>query len=586
MHKTGKYLKSIIYIISIIFWTSIILGLMKDDNTSFFTKISQSPSFAVKFICLEIAILVGLILFEWTIFKWDLLEKIHLRKIQEMKIVRFFSKYVSSYLIYLLAVIVVILNISLMFDNVVWGDEAFSANTAKNSLYGVIEILYYCDNHPPLHYIWIKLFGDIFGHSIPVYHLASLVPFIIGIILVVTVVRKEFGNIPACFFVVISGLGASCLEYNLEIRMYSLAFLGVLGAFYCSYRVICTGKKSAWIGMVLWALEAAYSHYYALVAVGVMLFFTGIAVWIKNGGKYWIKGLAAIIVFLIGYAPWLYFLFTAIKNISGNWWMTDILGLNQTIEMIMGYKGLSACIFPIVLVLLVILLIFESKLIKIETVEGKNDIVFNKPSIKGWSNEMYAIVVGVATIIGTVAFAYFLSYAMKPMLAQRYMYPLSAVTFIILVVELNRIFALTRKYEEKIGKKTLRIIVKGFALAFLSLFLVIGIDNYKNYRAVAIDQDNKTKATLNLIGEPGDDTMFVTNGVKHLGWTIFPCYFPETEFVNANCYGATKDKFWYFNPVPITEEEQMNLAKAGYEIISYGQMQISQYPFFLYYVER
>ncbi len=586
MHKTKKYLKSIIYIISMIFWTSIVLGLMKDDDTSFFTKISQSPSFTVKFICLEIVILVGLILFERIIIKMDLIEKINLRKIQDMKIVRFFSKYVSPYLIYLLAVIVVILNISLMFDNVVWGDEAFSANTAKNSLYGVIEILYYYDNHPPLHYIWIKLFGDIFGHSIPIYHLASLVPFIIGIVLVVTVVRKEFGNIPAAFFVVISGLGASCLEYNLEIRMYSLAFLGVLGAFYCSYRVISTGKKAAWIGMVLWALEAAYSHYYALVAVGVLLFFTGIAVWIRNGGKYWIKGLVAIIVFLIGYAPWLYFLFTAIKNISGNWWMTDILGLNQTIEMIMGYKGLSVCIFPIVLVLLFILLIVECKLIKIETVEGKKDIVFNKPSIKEWSNEMYAIVVGVATIIGTVGFAYLLSYAMKPMLAQRYMYPLSAVTFIILVIELSRIFALAKKYEEKIGKKTLRFIVKGFALTFLSLFLVIGIDNYKNYRDLSIDQSIKTNATLNVIGKPGEDTMFVTNGVKHLGWTIFPCYFPGTEFINGTCYGATKDKFWYFNPTPIGEEDVKRLTEMGYDVISYGQMQISQYEFSLYYIEK
>ena len=29
--------------------------------------------------------------------------------------------------------------------------------------------------------------------------------------------------------------------------------------------------------MVLWALGAAYSHYYALVAVGIMMFFTGVA---------------------------------------------------------------------------------------------------------------------------------------------------------------------------------------------------------------------------------------------------------------------------------------------------------------------
>lgn len=70
----------------------------------------------------------------------------------------------------------------------------------------------------------------------------------------------------------ISGLGQACLEYNLEVRMYALAFLCVMGCFYCSYRVIADGTRKTWTGMVLWALGAAYSHYYALVAVGIMMF--------------------------------------------------------------------------------------------------------------------------------------------------------------------------------------------------------------------------------------------------------------------------------------------------------------------------
>ena len=107
------------------------------------------------------------------------------------------SETIQKYLLYVLAIVVVFLNVSLMFDNVVWGDEAFSVNTAKNSLFGIMQILYYLDCHPPLHYIWTKFFGDMLGHTVPVYHLATLVPFITGIILAVTVVRKRFGNIPA-----------------------------------------------------------------------------------------------------------------------------------------------------------------------------------------------------------------------------------------------------------------------------------------------------------------------------------------------------------------------------------------------------
>ena len=76
------------------------------------------------------------------------------------------------------------------------------------------------------------------------------------------------------------------------------------------------GSRKTWVGMVLWALAAAYSHYYALVAVGIMMFFTGVAVWIKYRGKTWRKGVLAIVAFLIGYAPWLYFLYAGLRKMS------------------------------------------------------------------------------------------------------------------------------------------------------------------------------------------------------------------------------------------------------------------------------
>lgn len=475
------------------------------------------------------------------------------------------SETTQKYLLYLLAVVVVVLNVSLMFDNVVWGDEAFSANTAKNSLYGIMQILYYLDCHPPLHYIWTKLFGDVLGHTVPVYHLAALVPFIVGIILAVTVLRKRFGTIPAAFFVVISGLGASCIEYNLEIRMYSLAFLGVLGAFYCSYRVISTGKKSAWIGMVLWALEAAYSHYYALVTVGILLFCTGVAVWIKHRGRSWQKGFVAILVFLAGYAPWMIFLFTAMKTISQTWWMTEILSLKKTISMIFGYSRYNYIILFLIITLGIVIFIAD---------------------IKKRTDELYAISVGMVTIVGTVSFAYLLSYTMKPMLAQRYMYPLSAITFSILVIEMSRFFSITKEYDLKIKKLKPQTIVKGTALGFLALLFAIGLGNYRNYRALTIDQSIKTSATLSLIGEPAEDVVLVTNGVKHLGWSVLPCYFPETEYINGNYMCTEKKKFWYFNPTPMSEAELTQLEEMGYDVTSYGQMQISQYPFALYYIEK
>ena len=53
----------------------------------------------------------------------------------------------------LLAAAIIILHITLIFDRVVWGDEAFSANIIRGTNYaGIFERVYYLENHPPLYY--------------------------------------------------------------------------------------------------------------------------------------------------------------------------------------------------------------------------------------------------------------------------------------------------------------------------------------------------------------------------------------------------------------------------------------------------
>lgn len=582
MSRGEVLLRYIIYIALLIFASSVILGFMKDDDTSFFEKVNQSLEFCIKFIGMEAVMTVGIAVVEWLVMGKKINVELQWKKVCSSKPIAFLRKYVCPFLIYVLAAVVILLNISLMFDNVVWGDEAFSANTAKKSMFGIMQVLYYWDNHPPLHYYWTKLFGEILGHTVPVYHLAALVPFIGGIVLAVTLFRKHFGNVSAAFFVIISGLGAACIEYNLEIRMYSLAFCGVLTAFYCSYKVISTDKRSAWVGMVLWALVAAYSHYYALVAVGILLFCTGVAVWLKNRGKTWLKGLGAIVAFLLGYAPWLFFLFTAMKNVSNSWWMTELLGLDLSLNMVMGSDGMSTLILPLLLLMMGALLLFESSLFQFE----KSGVHITKPSVKGWSDETYTVVVGLFTIIGTLTFAYLLCLIMGPVLAERYLYPLSAVTFATLVVACGRVLALLKKLGKQMQMTWLEASGKAVFIVFLVLFLVIGIGNYETYSILVREQDAKTDATLELIGEPGEDVQMVTNGVKHLGWTVLYHYYPDNEIVNGDFDSAETDEFWYFNPSPIDNQGMTYLEQQGVTVIPYGEMQLSQYPFYLYHMKK
>lgn len=563
----------------------ILLSVSSNDGNTILRKLLESREYAVKVLCLEISMMLVYAIAELFVeeAKAGKHEKIRsvISKLADSRTWGVFRKYIGPAAVLALAVLVVCLNFSMMFDRVLWGDEAFSANTAGKSIGGILQVMYYWENHPPLYYYWLKLFGTLFGFSVPVFHLASLVPFVIGLVLALTVVRKHFGMLPATFFVMISGLGQACLEYNLEVRMYALAFLGVMGCFYCSYRVIADGSRKTWTGMVLWALEAAYCHYYALVAVGIMLFFTGVAVWIKYRGNTWKKGVLAIIAFFVGYAPWLYFLYAGIRTVSNSWWMTEILGLDKSLEIVMGGRRMNGIVFPLVVLFLLVILVVDSSVFSVE----KGYVRLQKPSVKKWTDKTYAMAVGTCTILGTIAFAYLLSIVMAPMLAQRYLYPLSAVAMIMLVIGSSRVLELVAELE-KSSWKGLECLARIVLVVLLAMMFVMGIRNYRECYDSFEQQKVATDETLDLIGTPDEDVQMVTNGVKHLGWTVLYYYYPDNEIVNGDYNQADSDRFWYFTPNELSADAAAGLQQDGYRITDYGLKQLAQYPFYLYYIAK
>lgn len=563
----------------------ILLSVSSNDGNTILRKLLESREYAVKVLCLEISMMLVYAIAELFVeeAKAGKHEKIRsvISKLADSRTWGVFRKYIGPAAVLALAVLVVCLNFSMMFDRVLWGDEAFSANTAGKSIGGILQVMYYWENHPPLYYYWLKLFGTLFGFSVPVFHLASLVPFVIGLVLALTVVRKHFGMLPATFFVMISGLGQACLEYNLEVRMYALAFLGVMGCFYCSYRVIADGSRKTWTGMVLWALEAAYCHYYALVAVGIMLFFTGVAVWIKYRGNTWKKGVLAIIAFFIGYAPWLYFLYAGIRTVSNSWWMTEILGLDKSLEIVMGGRRMNGIVFPLVVLFLLVILVVDSSVFSVE----KGYVRLQKPSVKKWTDKTYAMAVGTCTILGTIAFAYLLSIVMAPMLAQRYLYPLSAVAMIMLAIGSSRVLELVAELE-KSSWKGLECLARIVLVVLLAMMFVMGIRNYRECYDSFEQQKVATDETLDLIGTPDEDVQMVTNGVKHLGWTVLYYYYPDNEIVNGDYNQADSDRFWYFTPNELSADAAAGLQQDGYRITDYGLKQLAQYPFYLYYIAK
>jgi len=506
-------------------------------------------------------------------------------------------RFILDYGIYALALAVVLLNFSLIFDNVVWGDEAFSANTIYNTgLYGVYQKIFFWDNHPPLYYYWLKLLASIFGYRTWVYHLASVIPFAAGILLSVTIIRKKLGSIPASFFSLISGLSFTCSEYNLEIRMYELCFFFVLLSICFSYRILeNTGKKRYWTGLVVAGVLAAYTHYYGMVATGILLFVTSLVYFIMNRGKTWLYGVISIFAYLALYGPWLYVLVIHTMRVEGKWWMEAPETLGNVMNFMFGGFRMSRFLIPATFILTFVYILSKADFVSIKNVsKGDFLISFRRPAfkLKDLTADDRMFVTCYMTGILVLCFAYGISYIAKPMVACRYTYPL--VPFVIMiwalaVKKLIGIFA-GKKNDVTVTEKDLMKTTAGKAGLLLVLILwmvvfVMGLMDFKLQRSIAKVQDAETASTLQIIGTPGENTAFTSEKVQHLSWTVLYYYYPENEIHAGNPLDLTAehDDIWACMGYELGEDVLGEMSARGFKYDLYKDKWIGKYSFDLYH---
>lgn len=521
-------------------------------------------------------------------------------------ILKAISRAFQKYGLYCLGIVIIVLNVSLAFDNVVWGDEAFSGNTIYNtSLYGIFQKIYYWDSHPPLYYYWLRLVADILGYKTYVYHMASLIPFVVGIILALTVFRKNLGKIPVAFFIVLSGLSASCVEYNLEIRMYALLFLEILVCVFCFYKLTETwNKKSLWIILTIFGVLAAYTHYYGLVVSGIIIFTVMISDFILN--RKIIRGISAIVAYIILYMPWLCVFISQVKRVGSSWWMTEIAPLSVLTEMMFCGKNLEGILKLLTIVLTLFIFFKESEIVYL-TIDNESSTIkwhISKPNTKKWSRELFVLLMLWLVVVLTIAFTYAISLLLSPLTVARYMYPLVPVILFILMLCVRRILAYghikwgDEEYgtvnEEKKDKQVFLVnpqseILKKVIFAIVSIvfcvILLISLLDFKYFRSVSKTQEFQTQKVLSIIGEPSDDAVFTATGVKHLSWTVLYYYFPEHEIMgySPNEVDSSENDIWAFVGAAMSDENMLEMKEKGYSVDIYMDLWMGQYGCNLYH---
>ena len=232
------------------------------------------------------------------------------------------NKKTENIISYGLVLIGAIVYLSLVFNQNVWLDEAFTASLVRTDMAGVLERSM-ADTLPPLYNIILKISTDIFGYTVPVMKITSVVPMIITMLLSATVVRKRHGFKTSALFTIALFTMPNLLFFGVEIRMYSLGFMfATASAIYACEFVREYNKKNLIIFTIVSVL-AGYSHHFAFVSVGfvyliILIYYVLLD---RKNLKRWFTCLALTVIL---YFPCLVVTLKQFKSVSGYFSMPDV----------------------------------------------------------------------------------------------------------------------------------------------------------------------------------------------------------------------------------------------------------------------
>ena len=237
-------------------------------------------------------------------------------------------KKVNIKYIHILIIVLGILFIAIpAFHSNLWFDESYSVAISNNHTFQEIWSIDGHDVHPVFYYWMLKVVSLIFGNNIICYRLLSVLAIAILGILGYTHIRKDFGEkVGAVFSLLVYTLPIN-IVYASEIRMYGCAMLFVTIMAIYAYRIY-TGKSSIknWIIFAIFSLISAYTHYYGLMAAGIVNIL--LFIWIlKNAIKHkqftldLKKFIIQAVIQILLYLPWILSLLLQMSQVSNGFWI-------------------------------------------------------------------------------------------------------------------------------------------------------------------------------------------------------------------------------------------------------------------------
>ena len=225
----------------------------------------------------------------------------------------------------------------------IWLDEAYTMGFVTSDWSEMVRLVA-LDVHPPLYYAIVKgviqvgMWGGFSGVSPIIFaKLASVIPFAMLLVVGLSIIRRRWGRyVSGLFVLAVTGV-PSLMSLGCDMRMYSWALLFVTLTYLSAFFVVERGGFKMWCMLVIWSLCAAYTHYFAIVAVMPAFLYV-----LHAGRKVILPWLLSCLVIVCAYSPWLVVFIRQLQVVRENYWIAPMTApkvvnfLSSVVEGVFG----------------------------------------------------------------------------------------------------------------------------------------------------------------------------------------------------------------------------------------------------------
>ena len=408
-------------------------------------------------------------------------------------------------------------------------DEQYTMLICRFDLVKMIKTIAIEDGHPPLSYLYAKLWLWMFGgdiHNILALRYATLFTFLLTALLGVFPIKRLLGEKVALLFVCLVFVMPSSFYLAMNMRMYPLAVFLILGEFIYAMLFVYKPKKFDGLFFGLFSLLALYTHYYCAILSAVIWGIVFIDLLRLKQYQKLIPFFAMGFVVAILFAPWLFAFAWQYQNMKYGWYpemkhvQNAIDGAFFSYRYIVEAYYKFCTIFGIFCWLLVFEFLFDTKKEKLE------HVIVKRATIVFWSIYLVALL---------------LSLFMRPNLAAIY-----------LVIPVGIFY---------VGIAVSFLHFKQFRKIFLSLFLVVFVMGYNETR-LKVQDDAYEKLQNYLKEELPQNSLVLYNDTR--GHLMMLFYAPQRDI-----YYTPIEKYLVLMQDEMKEEEKYLEKIENYDKIYY-----------------